>query len=282
MTVEPNAQQAAFWEELAPSWLEGEQHSEKVAGRFGRLAMDRLALTPGQRVLDVGCGSGLTTRELAQRLGPSGEATGADISPAMVAAAERRTTDDGVTNARFVTADVQTDDLGQATFDAVYSRFGVMFFADPGLAFTQLRQALRPGGTLAFACWQDLFCNEWMFVPGSAVIAVTGVMPPMPAPGEPGPFSLADADRVTALLEGAGFTGIEIQPVAETMVLPHEDVASLTELSQHVGPVREALREADDETRQLLLAAVTDALEAKVVDGELRLSAAALIVSAIA
>jgi SAM-dependent methyltransferase len=280
MADDANARQAAFWEELAPSWLEGEQHSEKVAGRFGRHAMDRLALSPGQRVLDVGCGSGLTTRELARRVGPGGEAIGADIAPAMVAAAERLAAGDGVTNARFLTADVQTDDLGRTTFDAVYSRFGVMFFADPELAFTRLRGALRPGGTLAFACWQDLFSNEWMFVPGAAVITATGVMPPMPEPGEPGPFSLADPDRVTALLGAAGFTGIEVRAVAETVVLPHEDVASLTELAQHVGPVREALREADEETRQRVLAAVADALEAKVVDGELRLSAAALIVAA--
>jgi SAM-dependent methyltransferase len=282
MTTGENLEQAAFWEELAPSWLRAEHHSEKVAGTFGRQAIERLAPTPGQRVLDIGCGSGPTTIELAREVGPAGEAVGADISPTLVAAAQQRAESAGVANASFVVADAQRDELGQAAFDAVFSRFGVMFFADPDQAFARLRRALRPGGSLGFVCWQDLFANEWMFVPGSAVIAVTGVFPPMPEPGQPGPFSLADPDRVNGLLTATGFTDIQIDPINETVVLPEADVASMASLSQSVGPVREALRQVDDETRHQVAAAVTEALEAKVVDGELRLSAGALLVTAAA
>jgi SAM-dependent methyltransferase len=155
-----------------------------------------------------------------------------------------------------------------------------MFFADPEVAFDRIRRLVRPGGILAFTSWQNLFANEWMFIPGSAVVAVTGELPPMPGPGEAGPFSLAEPGRIEELLGQAGFSDIDVQPVAKMIVLPVEDVASLTQLSQHVGPVREALREADGETRQRVLAGVREALEAKVTDGELRLSAAAFVARA--
>jgi SAM-dependent methyltransferase len=282
MTENANAAQAAFWEDRAPSWLLGEQHSAKVAGPFGREAMSRLRLRPGQRALDIGCGSGPTTIQLARLVAPDGEVTGADIAPAMVAAAQRRAEAEGVTNARFVVEDVQTADWDGAIFDAAFSQFGVMFFSDPQLAFANVRRALRPGGTLTFTCWQDLFSNEWMFIPGSAVMAVTGALPPMPGPDEPGPFSLAEPGRAADVLERAGFSEIVVDPVADPVVLPESDVASLAATTQHFGPVREALQDADDETRHRVLDAVREALEAKVSDGELRLSAAAFIVSATA
>jgi SAM-dependent methyltransferase len=280
--TDANTDQAAFWEELAPSWLEGEQHSEKVSGRFGRLAMDRLDLRPGQRVVDIGCGSGLTTVELAGMVGPDGEADGFDIAPSLVRAAQERAARAGIANAHFTVADVQTHDLEEGAYDAAFSRFGVMFFADPETAFARIRRAVRPGGVLAFASWQNIFLNEWMFVPGSAVVAVTGALPPMPEPGQPGPFSLADPERIEQLLDHAGFTGIEVEAVDETIVLPAADVASLTELSRRVGPVREALRDADEATARQIGDAVREALEAKVSDGELRLSAGAFIARAIA
>ena len=276
----PNGEQAAFWNELAPGWLRGEQHSEQVAGPFGSLAIERLELSPGQRVLDVGCGSGPTTVEIARMVEPGGEVVGADISATLVAAARQRAEEAEVLNATFVTADVQTDDVGDDAFDAVFSRFGMMFFSDPELAFGRIRRAMRRGGKLVFACWQDLFSNEWMFVPGSAVITVTGVLPPMPGPGEPGPFSLAESGLAAALLGRAGFTDIAADPVSMTLALPESDVASLAELSQLVGPVREALRGADDPTRRRIIDAVDDALQAKVADGVLRLSASAYIISA--
>ena len=276
-----NAQQASFWEELAPSWLEGEQHSEKVAGRFGERAAARLDLRPGQRVLDIGCGSGGTTVRLAALVGPEGEAVGVDIAPSLVAAAQRRAAEAGATNVRFLTADVQTADLGEpGSFDAAFSRFGVMFFSDPVAAFSRIHRLLRPGGTLAFSCWQDLFSNEWMFIPGAAVVAVTGVLPPMPGPGEPGPFSLAEAGRVDEVLAAAGFREIDVEATPETIVLAAADVTSWAQLSRHVGPVELALRDADEQTREQIMTAVTDALEAQVSDGELRLSAAAYIARA--
>jgi len=275
-----NEEQFEFWEELTPGWLASERHTELVATAFGVAAMDSLGLTSGQRVIDIGCGSGSTTVALAGAVGASGEAAGIDIAPAMIAAARTRAAAEGVANATFVAADAQTDALGVSAYDAAYSRFGSMFFSDPAAAFANIHASLRAGGALGLACWSNIFANEWMFVPGSAVVAVTGALPPMPAPGDPGPFSLEDPDVVTALLRGAGFRDIDVKPQVESIVIPTDQIESLVALSRRVGPVREALRTADDETAARIEAAVRTALTDRVENDELRLSASALIVSA--
>lgn len=276
---EPNAHQAEFWDEITSSWLEAEHHSELVAGPFGSMAMERLGLHPGHRVLDIGCGSGGTTLTLAAIVGPTGSACGIDIAPGMVDAARARAEADDVPHASFLTIDAQTSDL-HGPFDAAYSRFGVMFFADPVAAFANVASVVVRDGHLAFCCWQELFQNEWMFVPGAAAIGVTGEFPPMPGPGEPGPFSLADPDIVTAMLTAAGYEDIVVEPVSRTVVLPADRVDSITQMSRHVGPVREALKTADGETAAAIVAAVDAALRDRVIDGELRLSAAANVVTA--
>jgi len=278
--TDANKEQFEFWEDLAPDWLESEDHTEMVSGAFGVAAMSKLGLHHGARVIDIGCGSGATTLALAEAIGPDGEAVGVDIAPAMVAAARQHAAAAGVEHARFLSADAQVDDLGDSVFDAAYSRFGVMFFADPAAAFTNIRSSMRSGGTLAFACWANIFANEWMFVPGSAVVAVTGALPPMPGPGEPGPFSLEDPDQLETLLRGAGFTEIEITPHAESIVIPVAHIESLVALSSRVGPVREALRTADRHTASSIVQAVRDALTERVENDELRLGAAGLIASA--
>jgi SAM-dependent methyltransferase len=278
--VAANDEQSEFWQELAPSWLVSADYTELVAGPFGAAAMDRLQVGVGQRVLDVGCGDGSTTLELARRVGPDGEAVGVDIAPAMLVAAREHAAAQGVQNASFVTADAQTESLGSSSFDAVFSRFGVMFFADPVAAFTNIRTSLRDGGAIAFACWDNLFANEWMFLPGSAVVQVTGSPPPMPPPDAPGPFSLADPDRLTAILADAGFANATVTPHEHPVVLPEADIESLIYLSRQVGPVREAIRTTDADTAARIIDAVRATLTARVEDGQLRLSAAAHIVRA--
>ena len=275
-----NEAQFEFWEDLAPGWLASEGHTELVSASFGDAAMKCLALRPGERVIDIGCGAGTTTLALAEVVGPSGEAVGVDIAPAMVRAAQQNAATAGVEHARFVTADAQVDDPGDAIYDAAYSRFGVMFFADPVSAFANIRRSLGPDGVLAFACWTNVFANEWMFVPGSAVVSVTGVLPPMPGPGEPGPFSLEDPQRLEALLSDSGFTRVEVTLNEESIVIPSSEIEALVALSGRVGPVREALRTADAATASAIEEAVRNALSDRIEHDELRLGASALIVRA--
>ena len=275
-----NAEQAAFWEELAPDWLASLEYSETVSAPFGASALQRLSLREGMRVLDIGCGSGPTTMEIARQVGASGTAVGIDIAPAMVAEANRIASAAKFSNTAFHVADAQVEPFEPASFDAVYSKFGVMFFADPTAAFANIRAALRPEGTLAFACWENILANEWMFVPGSAVVSVTGSMPPMPGPGEPGPFSLSDRDRIEAILEEAGFGEVEITSQAEKVVLGEDHIEPLVSLTRRVGPVREALLHADQETAARIEEAVRTAILDRAVDGVVSLAAAAFIVSA--
>jgi SAM-dependent methyltransferase len=277
-----NIEQAEFWSQLAPVWLDLEDRLEEVGGPPGQLAVDRLDLLPGQRVVDLGCGSGRTTLELASRVGPDGEVLGVDIAAEMLARGRERAARSGAGNIEFLHADVQVHDLGQARFDAAYSRFGVMFFTDPVAAFANVRTALRPGGMLSFVCWQGVFDNEWMLVPGAAVASVTGSLPPMPGPDEPGPFSLADPDRVRAVLDAAGFESLAIEPHADHVVISEARIPEVALTSIRVGGVREALREADDQTRERALAAIEEALRARLQDGEVRVSRGVLLVTGIA
>ncbi len=185
-------------------------------------------------------------------------------------------------NVEFRVADVQVEDLGAGMHDAAFSRFGVMFFADPVAAFANVGRALRGGGTLSFVCWQSVFDNEWMLVPGMAAISATGVMPPMPRPDEPGPFSLADPERVRALLGAAGFVDVDVADHRDQVVATDDRLPAIVEASVRMGVVREALREADEATRQQVLAAIEQALRDRVDHGELRLSRAVLLVRATA
>ena len=275
-----NIEQAEFWSQFAPTWLELEDQLEEVGGPPGELAMDRLELLPGHKVVDLGCGTGRTTLELASRVGPGGQAVGVDISAEMLARGRERAARLGIRNVEFVHADIQVHDFGESRFDAAYSRFGVMFFTDPVTAFANVGRALCPGGVLSFVCWQGVFDNEWMLIPGAAVAEVIGSLPPMPGPGEPGPFSLADPGRVRAVLEAAGFGSVTITPHADHIVISEDQIPEVAVASARAGGVREALRDADDHTRQRALAAIEQALRGRVQDGEVRASRGVLLVAA--
>ena len=197
----------------------------------------------------------------------------------MLARARERAARLHVGNAESVHADVQVHDLGEASFDAAYSRFGVMFFADPVAAFGNIRRALRPGGLLSFTCWQSVFEDEWMLIPGAAVAEVTGALPPMPGPDEPGPFSLADPGRVRTVLGAAGFGSVVVAPHADQVVISEDRISEVAVTSVRVGGVREALREADQPTRERVLAAIEEAMRARVADGQVRASRGVLLVT---
>ena len=203
-----------------------------------------------------------------------------DISPELLARARARATEHGAGNVEFEHADVQTHDLGESRFDAAYSRFGVMFFNDPVQAFANVRRALRPTGVLSFVCWQSVFDNEWMLIPGAAVVSVTGAMPPMPGPDEPGPFSLADPERVRSVLGDAGFSGVEVTPHNDVITITEERIAEVAATSMRVGAVREALKEADDDLRARVLAAIEDAMRQRVHDGVVEATRGVLLVRA--
>jgi SAM-dependent methyltransferase len=276
-----NREQAAYWESRAASWIDAEGYTALVGGPFGRAAIEALGPASGWRVLDVGCGTGPTTVELARRVAPGGSVLGVDIAPSMLDAARDRARREGVDGIGFRVADAQAHELGDGEFDGVFSQFGVMFFEDPAVAFANLRRSLRDGGRLGFACWQELFANEWMFVPGAAALAVTGGPPNLPGPGRPGPFSLCDPAVVADLLGSAGFADVDVSPVSDPVDLPADRLDDAVDASCGVGAAREALEATSDpELRDAIRGAVHDALAERVTDGRIRLGAAAHVVTA--
>jgi SAM-dependent methyltransferase len=157
-------------------------------------------------VLDIGCGNGLTSRDAARAVGPSGEVLGVDLSGPMLARAEQLARDEGLGNIRFEQGDAQVHPLEPGVFDLVMSRFGVMFFADPVAAFTNIASGLRRGGRLAMLVWQSIAANEWVRAMRDAL--AVGRDLPVPPPGAPSPFALADTDFARRTLTAAGFTDV--------------------------------------------------------------------------
>jgi SAM-dependent methyltransferase len=207
----PNIEQAEYWDGAGGEhWVAEQARYDRMIAGFGNRMVEVLSPRSGERVLDVGCGNGALSLAIGSRVAPEGSVLGLDISGPMLAVATRRARAAGQGNVIFERGDAQVHDLPDGEFDAVVSRFGVMFFDDPHAAFANLARALRPGGRLVFACWEELAANEWLMVPVTA--ALTQV--PMPDLGElagPGPFSLAKPDDVRSILEGAGLPGANIE-----------------------------------------------------------------------
>ena len=278
-----NEEMIRYWNEGAgPAWVAMQERLDVQVGPFGALALERAALAPGERVLDVGCGCGATTLDIARAVGERGRVTGIDVSAPMLARARARAAGAGLgERIAWRCEDAQTAALGEGAFDCVYSRFGVMFFSDPPAAFANLRRALRPGGRLVFVCWQARERNPWMTVPALAAMEHVA-FPPPPPPDAPGPFAFADRERVRGILEAAGFASIVHEPVERAMQLGGGDVEEALELFLAVGPVGQALREAQagPELRARVEDAVRRALATFRTPRGVEAPAAAWIVSA--
>jgi len=277
-----NTEQDRYWNEHAgPVWVSYQERLDVQIGPHGERAQARLAPAPGERVLDIGCGCGASSLELARRVAPGGRVLGLDLSEPMLARARERAAAAGLANVGFRRADVQTAELEAGAFDAAFSRFGVMFFEDPVAAFRNVRSALRPGGRLAFACWRPVADNPWVLVP-MTVAAKHLALPPPPAPDAPGPFSFGDAARVRRILEGAELADVAIEPVDLAMTLGSGDLASAADTLLEVGPLSRALLEAnaDAALREQLGAALREALAPHQRGGRVALGSAIWLVEA--
>jgi SAM-dependent methyltransferase len=171
--------------------------------------IDRAKPVSGERVIDVGCGSGATAIAFGRKVAPSGHVFGIDVSSPMLERARASAPKDLPID--FVLADATVYPFDPQSFDLLASRFGVMFFADPVLSFTNMRKALRPSGRLAFACWREPRENPWMLAPLQAVYKHVPKLPPQ-GPEDPGPFAFASEERVNRILSAAGFTNIAMEP----------------------------------------------------------------------
>lgn len=217
----------------ASVWVAEADRFDSMLAPFGRRLLAAAVLQSGERVLDVGCGNGAVSLAAARAVRSGGQVTGIDLSGPMLELARQRADAQGVA-VDFVQGDAQVATFDQP-FDIVVSRFGVMFFDDPEAAFSNLAEAVRPGGRLAFVCWQEMFANEWIAIPAMAMVAHVGI-PELPEPGSPGPFALADADRTRRLLASSGWSDIHVEEHKEGMRLGRdpEDVVAFM-LSDEMG-----------------------------------------------
>src|SRR5262245_10091966 len=194
MGHQQNADQIAYWN--GPSgrrWADRQEAQDIVLRPVLDAVMDRAGLKAGERVLDVGCGSGATTIAFAQKVGPSGHVLGIDVSEPMLARARQSAPAELPVD--FVLADATIYPFDPASTDLLASRFGVMFFAEPSVSFANMRKALRPSGRLAFACWREPRANPWMMAPLQAVYKHVPKLPEQ-RPDDPGPFAFASEAHV--------------------------------------------------------------------------------------
>ena len=272
-----NEQMIAFWNGPAgQAWANNADGQDRELHELGTAALDALAPTPGESVLDVGCGPGTTTLLLAERVGPAGRVVGVDVSAPLLALASERAA--GFDNVSFVDADAQTTILPGSPFDAVFSRFGVMFFADPDAAFANLHDATSSNGRLTFVCWQTPGENPWFLTPLMALAGLPDLeVPPPLGPDEPGPFAFADPDRIRRILAAGGWQDVDVRAYHDEIV---EDLDQRVEFSLRQGPAARALMNANDDVRALAADRVRDALAQSARDGVVHLSRAAWIVTA--
>lgn len=276
-----HADQVAFWSgEGGAMWLNTEVRIEATLAGLGARALAAAAPRPGEAVIDIGCGTGPTTRALARAVAPSGRVLGLDLSATMVAEASRRAAAEGIGNIRFAAGDASIHAFEPAAADLLFSRFGVMFFGDPPAAFTHLRKALKPGGRLTFICWRPFKDNGWAFVPFMAAVPVLPPMP-RPAPDDPGPFAFGDPARVTRILADAGFTDIATEPVDDTLSLSTVGLDEAVAQATEIGPLARILRDAAPDLRTRVTDAVRAALARHLTPEGIRLPAGCWVVKAV-
>lgn len=267
--------------EATSSWVQDPDRYDHMLAPFTEQVLDTAELQPGERVVDIGCGSGAHTRAAATRVGPDGRATGVDISAPLIALGRQRAAEAGLDNVEFVEGDAQVDEIPGAPHDVVTSRFGVMFFEDPTAAFTNIRSATADaGGRLAAVVWQGLDANEWAMIPAMAIIPILG-MPEVPQPGAPGPFAFADRDHLRTVLADAGWTGIDIEPtVGEVLVAGGGSLDEAVAYYRDDAFGRALFAAGDDDQRVRATAALRATLEPHMTDEGLRLGSAAWLVTA--
>lgn len=270
--------QAAYWNDAGGvSWVDGQAQLDMQLAPLGALAIEAAAVQSGEVVLDVGCGCGATTAELASRVGTSGRVVGLDVSAPMLARAKDRLSGRPV---ELLLGDAATFALAVRAFDVLFSRFGVMFFDEPRAAFVHLRGALKRGGRVAMVVWQSLSANAWVTVPVAAVAEI--VEPPaLGGAGEPGPFSLSDPDDVLTILRAAGYTEVDLTGhEMDLSVGGGLPLRAAVEFTLDHGPLRRVLASASSRVRAAAADRVTVALVPYDGPSGVRMPAAVWVITA--
>jgi len=276
---EQNTDQVAYWNGPAGQrWAARQAEQDFVLKPVADLVIDRAKLKPGERVIDVGCGSGATAIAFAREVAPSGHVLGVDISSPMLERARQSAPKD--LSIDFMLADATVYPFEPASFDVLASRFGVMFFADPALSFANMRKALRPSGRLTFACWREPRENPFFMAPLQAVYQHVPKLPPQ-GPEDPGPFAFASEARVRRILGEAGFTTIAMEPCDLKLdIATGKGLDAAVRSALDIGPAARALADQPPEVVAAATVSMREALSAYLEGQSVPLPAAIWIVTA--
>ena len=273
-----NADQLAFWNGLGgQTWVARQQHTDITLAPVSEALLALAAARAGERVLDVGCGCGASTLELARAVGPGGHVVALDISAPMLAEGQARAEAAGIANVDWQHADAATAALDG--FDLLVSNFGVMFFGDPVAAFAHMRSAASPGARMAFVCWRPVTENPWMKVP---MDAVSRHLPPRPKPDPqaPGMFAFADPQRVFQVLTAAGWAPPRLDRLdLDLDIAAGRGLEEAVVQSTQIGAVSSWLRGQPAEVVAAALASIREALTAHLDGASVRLRGAMWLVS---
>lgn len=274
-----NEEQRARWNGIdGEHWAREQQYLERVLAPVTGPLLDFAKPRSGSTVLDVGCGCGATTIELARAVGPSGRVVAIDVSAPMLARAKERLS--AFANTACLLGDAAELALQDYAAELIVSRLGVMFFGDPVTAFANLRGALASGGRVRFACWRSIKENPWLQVPLHAIYEHTPRLP-KPGPEEPGPFSFADVERVERVLMAAGFTRPSFTPL--DLQLDLAAGGTLEDAARHAsgtGPARRALADQPEEVHGAAVESIRRALKPYETATGVRLPGALWLVAA--
>jgi ubiquinone/menaquinone biosynthesis C-methylase UbiE len=278
-TDDRNAAEIAYWNgPAAERWVRRQEEQDALLAPVADVLLERAAARPGEFVLDIGCGWGGTALALARRVAPGGRVLGVDVSQLMLARA-RELLPPGLP-VEFVLADATVHAFEPGRADLLFSRFGVMFFADPVRSFANMRKALRRGARVAFACWREPRANPWLMLPLQEAYRHVPRLPEA-GPEDPGAFSVAAERRVRDLLARAGFGAIGLEPVDLSLDLAHGaglDAAVATAVG--IGPTSRALEGQPAALQAAATRAIHAALAGYQVGNRVPLAGAIWIVTA--
>jgi 2-polyprenyl-3-methyl-5-hydroxy-6-metoxy-1,4-benzoquinol methylase len=271
--------QIEYWnQEGGAAWTARQESWDVTMKPISDAALIRAAVEPAERAIDIGCGCGATTLDLARLVGPQGRVLGVDVSKPMLDRARARGA--GNPAVSFAEADATTYPFEPGAADLLFSRHGVMFFPEPERAFANLRGALKKDGRVAFSCFRTAKQNPLVT---TLLAAVTEFVPPLPQlnPEDPGPFAFADPARVQRILGNAGFKAVALEPVdLQLDIGSGQGLDEAVANSREIGPASRALNGQSPEIRAKAEANIRAALTPLQKDGKILLGAAIWIVTA--
>jgi SAM-dependent methyltransferase len=278
-TDDRNADQVAYWNgRVGERWRARQRDQDILLAPIADLLFQRAAPSAGEVVLDIGCGCGYTSIELARRVVPGGRVFGVDISAPMLERARERAPADLPID--FIMADATAYGFEPGAADLLFSRFGVMFFAEPQKSFANMRRGLRGGARLAFACWREPQKNPWLMLPLEAACRHVPPLPPS-RPEEPGPFALADERRIRGILDGAGFGEVRLEAVDLSLDISiGRGLDAAVEAATGMGPASRALEGQSPELQAAAAKSIRAALARYQAGNTVALPGAIWIVTA--